>query len=114
MFLIAEFPTAECTFDVASDTVNLPTLPAPPPAGVLFAESIGNTATSCTQAISYTGGRLALEGPSVAASLPEGALSRGRNHTLYLCVMREDRCRPKFPEGNYQIFNMFVISNSII
>lgn len=87
---------AECTFDVASDTVTLPSLPA---VSALFAEFVGNTSTNVAVTAGPGGARLALPQVGAAASLPEGALPRGRKETLYLSLVREDRCRPCFPEG---------------
>lgn len=67
----------------------------------IFADIISNTSTSMSQAITSNGGRLNLEIAGVALSVPEGALPKLKSETFYICVMKEDRLRPKLPEGTF-------------
>lgn len=105
------FFLAECTFDVASESVTLCGPPAPPAVSALFAEVVGDACsnTSITRTLSVTGGRLSLERASLALSVPEGALARTRRDNFYISLVKEDRCRPKFPEGGsfFIVFKFF-------
>lgn len=54
---------------------------------------------SVSQVVGPTGGRLALEGAGAAISVPEGAIIRTIKDSMTISLVKEDRFRPKLPEG---------------
>lgn len=91
-------PTADSTYDAAADKVTLTMSGDSPAIQGIFGDLVPSKC-SVSQVVGPTGGRLALEGAGAAISVPEGTVTRTIKDNITISLVKEDRLRPKIPEG---------------
>lgn len=89
--------SADSTYEVATESVTLPPLPA---AYAVTPTTSGNY-TSTT--VTHVGAFLNLLDSGVSLVVPEGAVSRSRKQELFLSILNEDCFRPKLADSLTQL-----------